>query len=140
MRCWMICAPAGATGLSAAGYFTYEAGLALEPRLRPLLADMPPMRLAWFGLFDGHDVMTPDEAEAWLAAEAPQSPAWLGPAQPAMTQADYTSRFHDVHRAIHSGDIYQANLTFQNRAAISGPSAVACTGRCAADRQRAMAG
>lgn len=110
----------GRDGLSAAGYFTYEAGLALEPRLRPLLADMPPMRLAWFGLFDGHDVMTPEDAEAWLAAEAPQSPAWLGPAQPAMTPADYTSRFHDVHRAIHSGDIYQANLTFQNRAAISG--------------------
>lgn len=110
----------GRAGLHAAGYFTYEAGLALEPRLRPLLADLPPRQLAWFGLFEGHDVMTPEQTEAWLTARAPQGPAWLGPVKPVTLPEDYAARFDLVHAAIESGDIYQANLTFQNRAALSG--------------------
>ena len=107
-------------GLHAAGYFAYEAGLALEPRLRPLLEDLGPMRLAWFGLFEHHDVMTPERVPDWLAAQGGAGEAYLGPAGPAMLQADYATRFAQVHDGIASGDIYQANLTFQNHAAISG--------------------
>ncbi|MDM7954767.1 aminodeoxychorismate synthase component I [Blastomonas sp.] len=111
---------AGREGLHAAGYFAYEAGLALEPRLRPLLADMPPMTLAWFGLFEGHDVMTPDSVPDWLAGQGEAADAYLASARPAMLQEDYAARFARVHDGISSGDIYQANLTFQNHAAMSG--------------------
>lgn len=107
-------------GLHAAGYFAYEAGLALEPRLRPLLADLPPMTLAWFGLFGSHDVMPPESVPDWLAAQGGAGEAYLAPARPAMHQGDYAARFARVHEGISGGDIYQANLTFQNDAAISG--------------------
>lgn len=116
-----LCA-AGREGLHAAGYFAYEAGLALEPRLRPLLNDLGPRRLAWFGLFERHDVMPPDAVAPWLAQQAGegQGEAFLLPARAKMDEADYAARFAEVHEAIASGDIYQANLTFQNEAALSG--------------------
>lgn len=111
---------AGREGLHAAGYFAYEAGLALEPRLRPLLEDLPPMTLAWFGLFERHDVMPPESVPDWLAAMGGDSEAYLAPARPTMLEADYAQRFARVHEGIAGGDIYQANLTFQNHAAVSG--------------------
>lgn len=111
---------AGRDGLHAAGYFTYEAGMAWEPRLRPLLAGLPKMQLAWFGLFERHDVMPPDGVADWLALQAGAGDAYLASARPAMSVADYAARFAQVHDGIASGDIYQANLTFQNHAAISG--------------------
>jgi para-aminobenzoate synthetase/4-amino-4-deoxychorismate lyase len=107
-------------GLHAAGYLSYEAGYALEPRLRPLLADLPEATLAWFGLFEGHDVMAPEDVPSWLAAQGEQRQALLVPARPDMDERDYAERFARVHEAIARGDIYQANLTFQNHAAMSG--------------------
>lgn len=111
---------AGRQGLHAAGYLSYEAGLALEPRLRPLLDEMAPVRLAWFGLFEGHDLMPPDAVPGWLASEVGPGEAFLGPLHPAMREQDYAARFGQVHEAIARGDIYQANLTFQNHADVSG--------------------
>lgn len=111
---------AGHEGLHAAGYLTYEAGYALEPRLRPMLDAMPPQTLAWFGLFEHHELLPPKTVPAWLAGQGGRADASLDPVRPAMTEADYRARFAEVHRAIASGDIYQANLTFQNEAAVSG--------------------
>ena len=118
---------AGRQGLHAAGYLAYEAGYALEPRLRPLLDAMPPETLAWFGLFERHELLPPQTVPAWLAEQGGSAEAYLGTARPEMTQAGYRARFAQVHQAIASGDIYQANLTFQNEAAISGhPLALYC--------------
>ncbi|HEX2591267.1 MAG TPA: hypothetical protein VHL34_07210, partial [Rhizomicrobium sp.] len=41
-----------AAGRHAAGYFSYELGYLLEPRLRPLLPAGRRVPLLWFGLFD----------------------------------------------------------------------------------------
>lgn len=111
---------AGRKGLHAAGYLGYEAGFALEPRLRPLLDAMEPRTLAWFGLFEDHDVIAADAVPQWLADRTGPGEAFLGPAQPATTEHAYAARFAEVHAAIARGDIYQANLTFQNHAALSG--------------------
>ncbi|WAC24780.1 aminodeoxychorismate synthase component I [Blastomonas sp. SL216] len=111
---------AGREGLHAAGYLSYEAGFALEPRLRPLLDAMQPMTLAWFGLFDRYDVIAAEAVPGWLARQGGQGEAFLGPVRPDMGERDYAARFAEVHEAIARGDIYQANLTFQNHAAISG--------------------
>ncbi len=111
---------AGRSGLHAAGYLTYEAGYALEPRLRPLLDALGPMRLAWFGLFERHDVMPPEAVPGWLTLQGGEAQASLTPARPEMAEHDYAARFALVHEAIARGDIYQANLTFQNHAAVSG--------------------
>ena len=55
---------AGRAGLHAAGYLSYEAGFAFEPKLRAHLETLGLMPLAWFGLFERHDVMTADEVPA----------------------------------------------------------------------------
>ncbi|WP_373488677.1 aminodeoxychorismate synthase component I [Blastomonas sp.] len=107
-------------GLYAAGYLAYEAGYALEPRLAPLLDALPPMQLGWFGLFAGHETLDPGAVDGWLAGQGCGRSPLLGPVRPAFDQTGYARRFEDVRDAITRGDIYQANLTFQNTAAFSG--------------------
>src|SRR3989344_4444731 len=54
------------------------------------------------------------------AGRGGEGQASLTPARPEMAEHDYAARFALVHEAIARGDIYQANLTFQNHAAVSG--------------------
>jgi para-aminobenzoate synthetase/4-amino-4-deoxychorismate lyase len=49
--------------LHAAGYLSYEAGAALQPRAPVLAGDGP---LLWFGLFDRFDEIAPDAVAALL--------------------------------------------------------------------------
>ena len=96
-----------------AGYFAYEAGLALEPKLRPLAdartgATGP---LVWLGLFENERAIAADEVEAWLAERAP-APASIGPMEPAISLGAWEARFAELQDRIAAGDLYQANLTF----------------------------
>jgi para-aminobenzoate synthetase component 1 len=89
-----------------AGYFSYEAGYLLEPKLAPIL---PPGRrtpLFMFGVFDGPSeaIMPPGPARA---TEGP-----IHDARATWTFADYEQRFAHVRRHLRQGDCYQANLTF----------------------------
>ncbi|WP_337658652.1 aminodeoxychorismate synthase component I [Sphingorhabdus sp. Alg231-15] len=120
-------------GLHAAGYMSYEAGMALEDRLVGHLPDNRPCPLAWFGLFKDYSLFEPDQVLEQLPD--PQG-AWLGKIQPSMTRKDYDRAFAKVQDYIHAGDIYQANLTFRSYAAYAGhPLAL-----YAAIRDRAKAG
>jgi len=101
-------------GGSLAGYIAYEAGLALEPKLRPLAeartgADGP---LVWLGLFDEARTIAPEDVPAWLAERGGSGPALIGPLDPAVSVGRYLEAFARLQEAIHAGDIYQANLTF----------------------------
>jgi para-aminobenzoate synthetase/4-amino-4-deoxychorismate lyase len=101
-------------GRDLAGYFAYEAGLALEPRLRPLAdartgAAGP---LLWFGAFDGYSTLAPDAVAGWLAEASGGQPATIGPLDPAVSAGGYVEAFRTLQEAIAAGDIYQANLTF----------------------------
>jgi para-aminobenzoate synthetase/4-amino-4-deoxychorismate lyase len=121
-------------GLHAAGYFAYEAGLAVEAKLSATLEGRAlPTPLAWFGLFADFteiDAMTvpyllPDPAGAWL-----------GQLRPKVARHDYDEAFAVVQRYITNGDIYQANLTLRAEAKYAGhPLAL-----YAAIRPRAAAG
>ena len=101
-------------GAELAGYFAYEAGLALEPRLAPLA----PQRsggtgpLVWLGAFDGYRELAPDEVRAWLAEQSGPGPVSVGPLDPALSAGSYAKAFAALQEAIAAGDIYQANLTF----------------------------
>ncbi|MEN9683148.1 MAG: hypothetical protein RIQ99_1766 [Pseudomonadota bacterium] len=104
-------------GAELAGYFAYEAGLALEPRLAPLTASrsgaMGP--LVWFGAFDGFETIPAAEVPAWLAAQAADNAgpnAQIGPIEPQLSPGGYGAAFAELQEAIAAGDIYQANLTF----------------------------
>ncbi|MEH6758495.1 MAG: aminodeoxychorismate synthase component I [Parasphingorhabdus sp.] len=120
-------------GLHAAGYMSYEAGLALESRLAGHLPDDRPCPLLWFGLFSDYSLLEPDA----LAQIFPDpNGAWLGKLKPSVTRADYDHAFAKVKEYIVDGDIYQANLTFRAHAAHAGhPLAL-----YAAIRDRAKAG
>lgn len=106
---------AGAQGLHAAGFLSYEAGHALEPRLAPLFrAPAGGLPLIWFGLFE---VAEPVDAATILPdAEG----AWIGTAEPAVRRDAYLAAFERVQDFIRAGDIYQANLTFPAAAPVIG--------------------
>ena len=101
-------------GHHLAGYLAYEAGLALEPRLAPLLAhragaDGP---LLWFGAFTGFTPIAAPDVPGWLAEAAGGREAAIGPLTPQLSPGGYSQAFERVQAAIAAGDIYQANLTF----------------------------
>ncbi|MEO5323435.1 aminodeoxychorismate synthase component I [Mesorhizobium sp. CC13] len=97
-----------------AGYFSYEAGYLLEPKLRPLLPEGRRTPLVSLGVFDQpSDRMRPPA----------RKPATNGPifdARATWSEADYESRFRRLHQHLRQGDCYQANLTFPVKAQWSG--------------------
>ncbi|WP_374410679.1 aminodeoxychorismate synthase component I [Novosphingobium colocasiae] len=101
-------------GHTLGGYLAYEAGLALEPRLLPLLDGTTGAAgpLVWFGAFESVETIAPDAVEQRLAAMAGQGESpQIGPLDPGTGLADYQAGFATIREAIHAGDIYQANLT-----------------------------
>ena len=101
------------SGGELAGFIAYEAGLALEDRLRPLAharsgAAGP---LVWLGLFDAPTRIAAADMPDWLAAHA-QGPGSVGPLDPQLSPGGYEEAFATLQEAIRAGDIYQANLTF----------------------------
>jgi para-aminobenzoate synthetase / 4-amino-4-deoxychorismate lyase len=96
-------------GLHAAGYLTYEAGYALEPKLLSRVPETSETPLLWFGLFRDFVEIAPEEVLALLPDPAS---AWVGAPQPETARANYDTALADVQALIQSGDIYQANLTF----------------------------
>jgi para-aminobenzoate synthetase/4-amino-4-deoxychorismate lyase len=101
-------------GCHLAGYFAYEAGLALEPRLAPLAARRTGAvgPLLWFGAFDGFEEIAADEVPVWLASQTGEGTARIGPLDPQLSPGGYAAAFAELQEAIAAGDIYQANLTF----------------------------
>lgn len=101
-------ARSGRPELLAAGFLTYEAGVALEGSAA--LFRPPPTPLAWFGLFDLRKAAEP----------GPPSPArpdgrggsdgpfglWSG-----MTREEWSAAVSAIRAGIARGDVYQANLT-----------------------------
>lgn len=101
-------------GHHLAGYFAYEAGLALEPRLAALAAPRSGANgpLLWFGAFEGYRAIPAADVPAWLAAANGESTASVGPLDPQLSPGGYAQAFDALEEAIAAGDIYQANLTF----------------------------
>ncbi|WP_309623753.1 aminodeoxychorismate synthase component I [Novosphingobium sp.] len=108
-------------GAQLAGYFAYEAGLALEARLAPLAAPRTGAAgpLVWFGAFDGFEEIAAQDVPAWLAARA-QGSAQVGPLDPTLSAGGYARAFAEMQERIAAGDIYQANLTFPLSGSFSG--------------------
>lgn len=103
---------AGAQGLHAAGFLSYELGYLLEPRLAPLLPRLRSVPLLWFGLFETVRELEPEAVERWLAERTRACFYRFGDVTPAWSEADYLRRFAEVEEKIAAGDIYQLNLTF----------------------------
>ena len=100
-------------GGELAGYIAYEAGLALEERLRPLAGARSGGAgpLVWLGLFDAAGRIAAEQVPEWLTTHA-QGGGSVGPLEPQVSPGGYENAFAALQEAIRAGDIYQANLTF----------------------------
>ena len=93
-------------GSHAAGFLSYGAGFALEPRLAPLLAVQEEQYpLLWFGLFENAEIMPTDVLQNHAAQEG------IAPV-PAWSEREYLRAVRRVQDYIAAGDCYQVNLTF----------------------------
>jgi para-aminobenzoate synthetase/4-amino-4-deoxychorismate lyase len=117
---------AAARGLHAAGFLSYEAGRAFEPKLPPHGPMLTP--LLWFGLFERWEAI---DAARWLPDPAG---AWIGAPEPTGTQADYEAQVRSALELIRAGDIYQVNLSFPATVGLAGDPL------CAYAQLRARAG
>jgi para-aminobenzoate synthetase component I len=105
---------ARAEGLWLAGYASYELGLALDPKLRPLLPDARDVPLLHFAAFEAAEPGTA------LPAPVPGAVAEISPPEPLWDLPRYWQACTKVLDYIGAGDIYQANLTFPLRAEVRG--------------------
>jgi para-aminobenzoate synthetase component 1 len=101
------------SGKWLAGYFSYEAGYLLEPKLAPILPLDRRTPLMMFGVFDGPSDMPP-------ARGRPRTNGPIFGVRATWSVDDYRQRFDEVHRHLRQGDCYQANLTFPVEAKWSG--------------------
>ncbi|SEN08232.1 aminodeoxychorismate synthase, subunit I [Gemmobacter aquatilis] len=107
---------ARAAGAWVAGYLSYEAGYALEPKLAALMPEGRAHPLLAFGVYDA-----PQAADAVLAqARAEAAGVSLAPLRPMVSRAEYDAAFARVAEYIAAGDCYQINLTFPMETALSG--------------------
>jgi para-aminobenzoate synthetase / 4-amino-4-deoxychorismate lyase len=119
-----------AAGHCAAGFFSYECGVAFEPKAK-VRAGSELAPLAWFGIYDrayifDHETGAfagelPENLKSALeqAGTLPKQPLSLAANQPeaplaaefALTEAEYARRIAAIHEWIRAGDVYQLNFT-----------------------------
>lgn len=109
-----------ASGLYAAGFFAYELGYGLEPKLAALLPDKRNVPLLWIGLYKAPAEMTSADVEQWLATHTRSGSFHFTDVTLAWDEEEYLQRFNEVIEKIRAGDIYQLNLTFKARFKLSG--------------------
>lgn len=114
-----------ATGHYLAGYFSYELGYVLEPRLAALLPPRRELPLLWFGQFDAPPLqLAGDEVRSlW-----PDERVYATPLAYDWNRAAYRERFLSVQQAIRAGETYEVNLSMRARFKLTG-SARAFYGR-----------
>ena len=101
-----------ARGLYAAGYLSYDLGLAFEPQLRPLLVENGPP-LLWFGLFEAPKELDSTQLDTAFAALGPPLP--IKNLQAGHDEAAHVAKVQRVLDYLAAGDAYQVNLTFDMR-------------------------
>ncbi|MGH6826475.1 aminodeoxychorismate synthase component I [Methyloceanibacter sp.] len=109
-----------ARGLHAAGFFAYELGYCLEPKLNDLLPRDRQQPLFWIGLFGEPRRFNDAETRHWLDANGADQRSTISDLQLSWTREEYTSAFSRVQDYIAAGDVYQINLTFEYRFAFAG--------------------
>jgi para-aminobenzoate synthetase/4-amino-4-deoxychorismate lyase len=109
-----------ATGLHAAGFFGYELGYCLEPKLRDLLPANRRQPLLWIGLFREGRRLDDGGVRAWLDANGADERSKLSDLRLTWSREEYASAFDAVEDYIAAGDVYQINLTLKYRFAFTG--------------------
>jgi para-aminobenzoate synthetase / 4-amino-4-deoxychorismate lyase len=100
-----------ARGLHAAGYFSYELGYCLEPKLAGLLPADRAMPLFWVGLYGQPRRMGDEAVRHWLGKRGGAGHAKISNLELSWSREDYGRAFRTVQDYIAAGDVYQINLT-----------------------------
>lgn len=109
-----------AAGLHAAGFFSFELGYVLEPKLAPLMPAERKVPLMWFGLYEAPQLLSETDVDRWLSTHTKSGSYQFSNVTRAWTKEEYVARFERVQEKIRAGDIYQLNLTFKARFRLSG--------------------
>ena len=99
-----------ASGLHAAGFFAYELGYALEPRLAGLMPRERTTPLLWFGLFEPPYLVPQAVLDIVFGGLAPPPP--ITELSTGHRRVDHVAKVVRALEMIAAGDIYQVNLTF----------------------------
>jgi len=100
-----------ARGLHAAGYFAYELGYCLEPKLKGLMPEGRRGPLFWIGLFNPPTPLDDGETRFWLDGHGGAEHAKISNLRLSWTREQYGAAFKQVKDYIAAGDVYQINLT-----------------------------
>ncbi|MEM7192612.1 MAG: chorismate-binding protein, partial [Pseudomonadota bacterium] len=100
-----------ARGLYAAGYFSYELGYCLEPKLQGLMPAVRPMPLFWVGLFREPQRLSDEDTRHWLEMRGGAGHAKISNLALSWSREKYGDAFQTVQDYIAAGDVYQINLT-----------------------------
>jgi para-aminobenzoate synthetase/4-amino-4-deoxychorismate lyase len=109
-----------ARGLHAAGFFSYELGYCLEPKLKGLLPRDRRVPLFWIGLFGAPRALDDALTRAWLDKNGGAERAKISDLTLSCTREQYTQAFDKVEEFIAAGDVYQINLTLKFHFAFEG--------------------
>lgn len=109
-----------AQGYHAAGFFSYELGYVMEPKLAHLMPKERNVPLLWFGLYRTPRSMSGAEVGAWLDTTTRSESHEFSSVTLAWSREEYEARFAKVQAMIRAGDIYQLNLTFKSRFQLTG--------------------
>jgi para-aminobenzoate synthetase/4-amino-4-deoxychorismate lyase len=108
-----------ASGAHLAGFFSYELGYALEPRIEGLMPLDQKVPLLLFGVFDEVRILNGLEIEDFLNSSITGDYSLSRP-ELTLDEPGYLARFEKVKDYIAAGDIYQLNLTLKGRSNFSG--------------------
>lgn len=98
-------------GLHAAGYFSYELGYCLEPKLAGLMPANRAVPLFWVGLYGEPKRMGDEAVRHWLGERGGAGHAKISNLELSWTREEYGRAFRTVQDYIAAGDVYQINLT-----------------------------
>ncbi|MEM8573513.1 MAG: aminodeoxychorismate synthase component I [Pseudomonadota bacterium] len=100
-----------ARGLYAAGYFAYELGYCLEPKLAELLPANRTVPLFWVGLYSQAQPLGDEQVRHWLDERGGAGHAKVTNLELSWSREEYGRAFKTVQDYIAAGDVYQINLT-----------------------------
>ena len=104
-------------GRYVAGWMSYEAGRAFEPRLARGTKRAHAAPLVWFGVFEAVESIAPEE----IARRLPDGAgAWISAPRPRVGRAAYDRVFARAKDYIVAGDIYQVNLSYRADVTVMG--------------------
>ncbi len=110
-------------GAWVAGYLSYEAGYALEPKLAPLMPEGRAHPLLAFGAYAAPKAVHEITALPGFGGQTVHeitAKTHLSPLRPMVSRAAYDAAMDRVKSYIAAGDCYQINLTFPMQADLTG--------------------